>query len=389
MTYRLNEYGQMIADRVRMDPYAYALKAAIGPDSVVLDIGAGTGIHALLACKFGARHVYAIEPNEAIHLARELAQANGFGDRITFIHDFSTQVTLPERADVIVSDLRGVLPLFGAHIPAVVDARQRHLAPGGRLIPKRDNLWVALVEAGSVYKELLKPWDHPYGLAMEEARQIVLNSWTADHTQEFRPGNLLMAPHQWAVLDYESIVDPDVTGMNSMHWATRSGTAHGLLIWFDAELFEGFGFSNGPQEKRTAEVYGQGFFPLLAPVALEEGDSIDLTVRAELVQGEYIWRWFTRIQGQDEAAVVKADFKQSTAGDTPLSRNRLAEQAKNSRPALSEEGQIDLFIMGKMDGQATMAEIARDTFSQFPTRFKDQGEALIHVYGVAQQDKEG
>ena len=227
MTYQLNEYGQMIADQARMDPYARALKAAVGPDSVVLDIGTATGIHALLACKFGARHVYAIESNEAIHLAREVAQANGFGDRITFIHDLSTRVTLPERADLIVSDLRGVLPLFGAHIPAIADARQRHLAPGGRLIPKRDSLWVALVEAGRVYKDLVKPWDRPYGLAMEEARKIALNSWTPDHTEGFRPGNLLMAPHNWTVLDYASILDPNVADHNSSHKATRSGTAHG------------------------------------------------------------------------------------------------------------------------------------------------------------------
>jgi len=389
MTYQLVEYGQMIADRVRMDPYAYALKAAIRPDSIVLDIGAATGIHALLACKFGARHVYAIESNVAIHLAREVAQANGYGDRITFIHDLSTRVTLPERADVIVSDLRGVLPLFGEHIATVVDARKRHLAPGGTLIPKRDKLWVALVEAGRTFKDLVKPWDYPYGLAMEEARQIALNSWTEGDTGGLRPGNLLMAPHNWSVLEYESIVDPNVAGLNSSHKATRSGTAHGLLIWFDAELFEEIGFSNGPQESRPAEVYGRGFFPLLAPVAIDEGDSIKLTIEAELVDGEYIWRWFTRIQAREDASVIKADFKQSTANDSVLSPERLAGQAKNSRPVLGDAGQIDLFIMGKMDGRATVAQIAREMFSLFPDRFKDQGEALIHVYEVAQQYRDG
>jgi hypothetical protein len=161
------------------------------------------------------------------------------------------------------------------------------------------------------------------------------------------------------------------------------------LIWFDVELFEKIGFSNGPQETRPAEVYGRGFFPLLAPVAIDKGDSIKLTIEAELVDGEYIWRWFTRIQAQDDPTVIKADFKQSTASDNVLSLERLAGQDKNSRPALGDVGQIDLFIMGKMDGQATMAQIARETHSQFPTRYKDQGEALIHVYEVAQQVKDG
>jgi protein arginine N-methyltransferase 1 len=247
---------------------------------------------------------------------------------------------------------------------------------------------VALVEAGGVYKDLIKPWDHPYGLAMEEARQIVLNSWTADNTDVFRPRNMLMAPHNWAVLDYESIVDPNVAEMNSIHKVTRSGMAHGLMIWFDAELFEGIGFSNGPQATRPAEVYGRGFFPLLAPVEIDEGDDINLTIEAELVNGEYIWRWSTRIQAQGDPANIKADFEQATDSDSVLALKRLAGQEKNSRPAVGEKGQIDLFIMGKMDGQATMAQIARETHSQFPARFKDQGEALIHVYEVAQQVKD-
>ena len=192
--YSIGDYGDMIADKVRMDPYVYAMKAAIGPDSVVLDIGTGTGMHALLAAKFGARKVYAVEPNEAIHLARELAQVNGFGDRIAFIQDLSTHVSLPEKADVIVSDLRGVLPLYGQHIPAILDARQRHLAPGGILIPKRDTVWMSLVESAKVYKELIGPWDHPYGLDMEAAKGIVLNSWVEENTDTFGKRNLLMEP---------------------------------------------------------------------------------------------------------------------------------------------------------------------------------------------------
>ena len=45
----------------------------IRPGCVVLDIGTGAGIWALLACKFGARKVYAVDKNPAIGLAHELA----------------------------------------------------------------------------------------------------------------------------------------------------------------------------------------------------------------------------------------------------------------------------------------------------------------------------
>jgi protein arginine N-methyltransferase 1 len=114
--YSISAYGRMIADRVRMNAYVQALRQAVKPNSVVLDIGTGTGIFALLACQFGARHVYAIEADDAIEVARQIAAANGYTDRIEFIQDVSTKLSLPEKADVIISDLRGVLPLFQGHI---------------------------------------------------------------------------------------------------------------------------------------------------------------------------------------------------------------------------------------------------------------------------------
>ena len=35
-----------------------------------------------------------------------------------------------------------------------MDARQRFLAPGGRLIPQEDTLWAAVVELPEVYEKL-------------------------------------------------------------------------------------------------------------------------------------------------------------------------------------------------------------------------------------------
>ena len=147
--YTVADYGAMIVDPVRMDRYVRALEQAIKPGGIVIDIGTGTGIFALLACRLGARRVYAIEPEDVIQVAREIAAANGCADRIEFVQAMSTRVTLPERADVIVSDLTGALPWFAHHIPSIIDARRRLLAPGGVLIPRRDAAWAAIVTVGA------------------------------------------------------------------------------------------------------------------------------------------------------------------------------------------------------------------------------------------------
>ncbi|MBE2222394.1 MAG: class I SAM-dependent methyltransferase [Anaerolineae bacterium] len=309
--YDLTDYGNMMADQVRMDPYAYALKTAVTPQSVVLDIGTAIGIHALLACKFGARKVYAVEPNDAIDLAWQVAEANGYADRIEFIQDSSTNISLPERADVIVSDLRGVLPLFGEHIPAIVDARHRHLAPNGMLIPQKDTLWVSVVEAPLVYKNMLKSWADPYGFTMEPARQIILNQWQHDDTDLIRVSHLLTEPTNWATLDYRTITDPDVSA-SIEQTAVRDGTAHGLLVWFDAELLNGIGFSNAPQSVKSAAVYGRGFFPFLKPVHLTAGDTIRLAIQAAHTEDGYTWQWQTQILSHNNPKIILADFKQGS-----------------------------------------------------------------------------
>src|SRR5205809_5074473 len=117
--YSISGYGQMIADERRMLAYSTALRRAVGADSIVLDIGAGTGILSLLACQYGARKVYAVEPSSAIAIAEEAARANGFADRMECIQALSTDIRLPQKVDVIVSDLRGILPLFQQHLPSI------------------------------------------------------------------------------------------------------------------------------------------------------------------------------------------------------------------------------------------------------------------------------
>src|SRR3569832_2415255 len=108
--YSLHLYGQRLADAPRMEAYAAALRHAIRPDSVVMDLGCGPGVFALLACKLGARRVYAVEPNNVVGLAREAATANGFADRIEYNKKKTTENEQPKPATNNETDKRGVLP---------------------------------------------------------------------------------------------------------------------------------------------------------------------------------------------------------------------------------------------------------------------------------------
>src|SRR5438132_4214413 len=207
IVYSIRNYGEMILDAARMDAYVRALRQAVKPGCVVLDIGTGTGIFALLACRFGARRVFAVEPSDAICVAQEIAAANGCAATIEFFQALSTDITLPERADVIVSDLRGILPFFGRHLAAIADARERHLVPGGAMIPAADTLWLAVVESPELYRRPDAPWSaHAYGLDMGAARALAANS---SSRATIRPGELAADPVACGTIDYREIRDPD------------------------------------------------------------------------------------------------------------------------------------------------------------------------------------
>ena len=365
----------MIADRTRMDAYTAALEAVVRPGAVVLDLGAGPGIFALLACRLGARHVHALEPDTVIELARTLASAHDCQDRITFHQALSTRVDLPEPADVVVSDLRSVLPLFEHHIPSLVDVRERLLAPGGVLVPRTDTVWVALARAPELYRPFREPWaENRLGLDLTAGREPAVNRWVRVDA----PADCLLAgPRLWARLDYATVGDPDVSG--TLVWTMeRSGTAHGLLAWFDAELAPGIGFSTAPGGPGT--VYGQAFFPLAEPVALAEGDSVEVELRADLVGDDYMWRWNTVVrEGGGLGPQVKARFAQSTFLGGVLSPAGLRKRAADFVPVLSPRARVDATILGLMDGTRSLEAVARAVAERFPERFRSWEDALGRV----------
>jgi len=322
--YSLHFYGRMLADAPRMDAYSAALRRTVKPDSVVMDLGSGPGVFALLACKLGARRVYAVEPDNVIGLARETAAANGFADRIEFFEDLSFNISLPEPATIIISDLRGVLPFFQQHLPAIKDARERLFARGGVLIPHRDILWAAPVEASDQYEELIGPWQHNnFELDLSSGTRRITNTW---RKTLIRPEQLLAEPICWTRIDYYEVNDPNASA--EITWrALRKGIVHGVAVWFDSDLVEGIGFSNHPSESEL--IYGNAFFPFSEPIGVTPGEQIKLRLSANFVQGDYVWRWDTDFFASDDETSLKASFKQSTFFGVPLTQNQLLKLRKS------------------------------------------------------------
>jgi protein arginine N-methyltransferase 1 len=374
--YDLDGYGQMILDRARVDAYAKALRRAVRPGSAVADIGAGTGIWSLLAAKFGARKVYAIEPNDAIDIARKVVADNRLTERIELIKDVSGNVELPERVDVIVSDLRGILPLYDDHLQAVMDARRRFLAPHGVLIPQRDAIWTALIEDPDLYARVAgPPPDRCYGLDVRAAFPRGNSRWIRTRVQ---PEVLLGVPVAWNTLDYRVVDTTDVRG-KMIHAVNRPGTCHGFVAWFDADLVDGIGFSTGPG---CRTIYRSAFFPLARPCDVALDDRVTIELDAVHVGNDYVWRWGTRITGHD--GMLRADHDQSSFLPPSTSIDQLERRADGHVPKLSDEGEAARLTLSLLEeGNSSLGEVAREIARRFPRRYERWEDALAMVADLA------
>lgn len=361
--YSVHDYGRMIVDEVRMTAYVAALRAAVKPGSVVIDLGAGTGIFSLYACRFGAKKVYAIETNDAIDVARQVAAANGFADRIEFIQALSTDVELPERADVIISDLRGSLPLFGQHLESLFDARTRLLAPGGVLIPMEDELMVSLVEHDELHDKVLLPWVSPLDGFDLSAGLPAVTSGVHQDKIALTQAQLLTEPKSWATITYGTAPPPVVAGRVSAP-ATRSGTAHGIALWFDAKLAPGVGFSNAPG---STAIYGRSVYAFPRPVAVEEGALVSVDLVARKTVDDYLWSIVTEVAGA--AGKPAVELRQSSWVTLPSRR------ALPARARLGKRGRAALEVLRAMDGTTDLPAIVDRLSTNFPETFGADREA--------------
>ena len=374
--YSLDQFASMFADRVRMDAYQRAIERSVRSGDTVLDLGCGPGIFALMACRAGAGRVYAIDVNGVVEFGRHLATVNGCGDRIHFLCGDSRQICLPERADVIISDLRGVLPLFSHSIGTLEDARNRFLAEGGRLLPQKDTLVCAVVENAEQYRQIADAWRSIPSLDLSAGLPLVLNGI---YRQRVKPEQVVSRSLPWHSVDY-------TVGAKTVAQAVlelpvlRTEVAHGLGLWFETQLLDGVGYSTAPSSGDT--VYGHTFLPWLEPVRLEEGETCSVDLRAHLIGNDYVWQWETRMPATRQHPAVH--FRQSTFFSSVFSPSFLRKHASAFVPVLSETGLAERWLLQAMDGQRTLESIADEAIRLFPHVFRRVEDAFNRVAEIAE-----
>jgi Ribosomal protein L11 methyltransferase (PrmA)/Arginine methyltransferase oligomerization subdomain len=280
------EHARMLDDRRRTDAFTAAVRTAVRPDDVVLDIGTGSGILAMTAALAGARHVYAIEASDIAALAGRAFALNGLRDRITLIEGWSTQVSLPEPATLLVSELIGAEPLEEDILGTTLDARRRLLAPDARLIPGRLSLQARAVSvphvsrwASRVDRASVDAWRQRYGVDLGilwESRRRHPLGWTVEG----------MIAATWPVLgpaatlvdiDLAAFVSPSVDAAAEIV-VERRGTIDAVLLTFEAVLADDVVLTGPPWADDTSSWDVSAWF-LPDPLTVQEGARLRVEYR--------------------------------------------------------------------------------------------------------------
>jgi len=296
----LNHHRIMLHDKVRMDAYQAAIKAAVKPGDVVFDLGTGTGVLSLWAVQAGARKVYAVDPAPVIKLARRIALDNEGGDRIEFIEADARKITLPEPADVMISECMGNFFVTDELAPVIRDAK-RHLKPNARVVPEHISLLLAPV----FYPTLddINFWESPvYGLDLSGARRFALQTTYVRHVDP----RLLVGPTQQfdAFGIFES---PDTVAGRVDLTLSKRATVHAVAAWFDARLTPEITLSTAPGFNTH---WAQLVFPL-DPISLPADGRIELNLELSMSEDyRSRWRWWG--QAVDGAGNILAEFEHDT-----------------------------------------------------------------------------
>jgi type II protein arginine methyltransferase len=262
-------YFYMVCDTARNRAYEMALHRAIRPGDRVLDIGAGTGLFAMMAARAGAAEVVTCEANVVVAAAvSEIIVRNNLADRVRVVAkhsaDLEMGVDLAEPADVLVWDVLSSNMLGAGALPTMEQAVRRLIRPGAPTIPARGVIRVALAEdleahhrrmytvEGfdlSAFNRLAAPaYEIPVG-----SKQLVLRSEPVDLFRfDFQSGGPF----------------PESKGAVSV--SPAGGSINGIAQWVGFEMDDKVSYENLPCAGTTSCFYAL-FYPLRHPIAMAAG----------------------------------------------------------------------------------------------------------------------
>ncbi|MCZ6640298.1 MAG: 50S ribosomal protein L11 methyltransferase [Gammaproteobacteria bacterium] len=282
-------YQDMLSDERRMARFRMAIDAVVRSGDVVVDLGTGLGVLAIMAARAGAEHVYAVDVRPQIMpIAERIVAANGLSERITLICSDAMDVELPQQVDLIVNELIGDFGTDENIYECVRTVADRYLKDGGRVMPQRLSTHIV----GVTYDGEVR------GVFGGDVHDMDLSSALTD---AFTPAAIMHGlQRQPTELTEVSVVERIEfgTGMPERAYeyslalpVVRSGDLQGFVGFFDCELAPEISLDNYPCYPGCHWVNWN--WPVTPVVRVEKGQKINgmLITPKMTVASCWSWEW--------------------------------------------------------------------------------------------------
>lgn len=279
----------MLADKPRSTSYERAIHSTIRDNSVVVDLGAGSGLLSLFALEAGARRVSAIEESGIATKLRALKKnlPQSVKERFEIQNCNSFDAKIPPDTTHIVSELFGNDPFQEGVIPTLRDFFSR--------ISCQD--YVAIPHSCTVYAQLVHFKHGPLSRRIQlhaETQKTHSDGWqkaiqTIHSTLDFtdvsfahpiRASDIEVASPLVQAFTIALAPPPPVSAQPPKHVCSlKAGThmsAPALLLMFRAELTKSDSISNIPAAADCCEHWS----PIVVPLsrAIKRGESVTCRV---------------------------------------------------------------------------------------------------------------
>jgi predicted RNA methylase len=370
------EQAWLLLDSVRVSAYARAIRETVTPDDVVVDVGTGSGVLAVLAAKAGARKVYAIERGGVADLAQRVFRDNGVSDRIELLRMDARDARFAEPPTVIVTETLGALGIE-EDIVALLKLLRARCTPDVKLIPHVLRLYVAPLSDPSL-ADSLKRLDEQEGVSLAQVRERVTQRVSVRRVPAAyvagRP--TCFASH---ALAHDSL--PHIYGARLV--AARSCEINALATWFEADLAPGVTLTNAPDAPWTS--WTQLTLPLDPPLVVTEGSAIDIELAPRVTSGRNLYRWTAELADDPQGERREGDSLRSAGGSLADFARQLGLEI-TSGERLVGSPRLDAWnALSEGNLRAplpTIDALAARLLAAMPERYADLGDAREEVLSL-------
>ncbi len=279
----------MLKDDVRVIAFREALEKLIKPnESVVLEIGTGTGILSLISASLGAKKVFATEAaNGMIEVSRESFLKNQKEDHVDLIPiENGKKPMLPGNVDIIVSECLGHFA-FDENMVKVVAESKTLLNKKGHFVPRRIRLFLATTTSSNIFSTYIEPWNHEFFTF--DFSHVKKKAVEQIYVKTFLPDDLNSDSVQ--VIDYCVGDSIDYLDGSAKILIKSKGLIYGLVGWFAAELADNVWLCTSPFLSSTH--WEQVYLPFSEPLAVECGAelNVNLIITSSSVDNKVVFSW--------------------------------------------------------------------------------------------------